>query len=78
MLETARALTAGPPLRNSYGNKAIVDADGEPLYAELAVLRLLQHLGALPDPLPTRLSSFLRTPVQNTRGETVGEVLPAQ
>lgn len=39
-----------------------------------AVLRLLQHLGALPDPLPARLQDFARTRVKNTRGEVVGEV----
>jgi L-asparaginase II len=39
-----------------------------------AVLRLLQHLGALPEHLPTRLDEFLRRPVRNTRGETVGEI----
>jgi L-asparaginase II len=41
------------------------------------VLRLLQHLGALPDPLPARLAPFLCTPLHNTRGEIVGEVRPA-
>ena len=56
---------------------AIKVEDGAVRAQHPAVLRLLQHLGALPDPLPARLSSFLRTPVQNTRGETVGEVLPA-
>jgi L-asparaginase II len=39
-----------------------------------AVLRLLQVLGALPDPLPARLQDFARTRVKNTRGEVVGEV----
>jgi len=41
-----------------------------------AVLRLLQHLGALPDRLPPRLAEYARTRVRNTRGEVVGEVLP--
>lgn len=41
-----------------------------------AVLRLLQHLGALPDPLPPSLEKLLVEPVRNTRGETVGEVRP--
>jgi L-asparaginase II len=41
-----------------------------------SVLRLLQHLGALSDPLPPRLAEFLRRPVRNTRGEVVGEVRP--
>lgn len=39
-----------------------------------AVLRLLQLLGVLPDEIPPRLASFLRTPIVNTRGVTVGEV----
>ena len=39
-----------------------------------SVLRLLQHLDALPDPLPPRLADFLNRPVRNTRGETVGVV----
>jgi L-asparaginase II len=39
-----------------------------------AVLRLLQLLDALPDPLPTRLQDFARTRVRNTRGEIVGDV----
>ncbi|MCC6319317.1 MAG: asparaginase [Gemmatimonadaceae bacterium] len=39
-----------------------------------AVLRLLQLLGALPDPLPQRLQDFARTRVRNTRGEVVGDV----
>ena len=41
-----------------------------------ALLRLLQHLGALPDPLPQRLQEFARKPVRNTRNEIVGEVRP--
>ncbi|HEX6965905.1 MAG TPA: asparaginase [Gemmatimonadaceae bacterium] len=43
-----------------------------------AVLRLLQHLGALPETLPPRLTSFLRAPLVNTRGEVVGEIRPAE
>ena len=39
-----------------------------------AVIRLLQHLGALPEELPRRLESFARAPVHNSRGELVGEV----
>jgi L-asparaginase II len=41
-----------------------------------AVIRLLQHFGALPSPLPQRLEEYARRPVRNTRGETVGEVRP--
>ncbi|HWG52527.1 MAG TPA: asparaginase [Gemmatimonadaceae bacterium] len=41
-----------------------------------AVLRLLQLLDVLPDPLAAPLASFLRTPIINTRGVTVGEVRP--
>ena len=39
-----------------------------------ALIRLLQHLGALPEHLPARLADFARTRVRNTRGATVGEV----
>ena len=41
-----------------------------------AVIRLLQHFGVLTNTLPQRLEEFLRRPVRNTRGETVGEVRP--
>ncbi len=41
-----------------------------------AVLRLLQHLGALPDPLPDRLAEFAWRPVRDSRGEVVGHVGP--
>ena len=39
-----------------------------------AVLRILQLFDVLPAELPERLGEFLRRPVRNTRGETVGEV----
>jgi L-asparaginase II len=39
-----------------------------------AVLRVLQLLDVLPATLPPRLDEFLRRPVRNTRGETVGEI----
>jgi L-asparaginase II len=42
-----------------------------------AVLRLLQRLDVLPEPLPPRLAELLARPVRNTRGEVVGELLPA-
>ncbi len=42
-----------------------------------AVLRALQHVGALPPSLPARLAEFLRRPLRNSRGEVVGEVRPA-
>ncbi len=41
-----------------------------------AVLRLLQHLGGLPDTLSPRLQRVLVDHVRNTRGEVVGEVRP--
>jgi L-asparaginase II len=40
-----------------------------------ALLRLLQELDALPSPLSPRLQEFMRRPVKNTRGESVGEVV---
>jgi L-asparaginase II len=39
-----------------------------------AVLRVLQVFDVLPAELPPRLDEFLKRPVRNTRGETVGEV----
>ena len=42
-----------------------------------AVLRLLQHLGTLPETLPPRLEEFAHRPLRNTRGEIVGEVRSA-
>ncbi len=41
-----------------------------------AVIRLLQYLDVLPAELPPRLAAFLRTPIVNTRGATVGEIRP--
>jgi L-asparaginase II len=40
-----------------------------------ALLRLLQELDALPSPLSPRLAEWMRRPVKNTRGESVGEVV---
>jgi L-asparaginase II len=39
-----------------------------------ALLRLLQEIDELPDPLPARLHEWMHKPVKNTRGECVGEV----
>lgn len=41
-----------------------------------AVISVLQHYGALPDPLPPRLADFARRSLRNTRGEIVGEIRP--
>jgi len=41
-----------------------------------AVIRLLQYLDVLPAEPPARLAGFLRTPIVNTRGATVGEIRP--
>ena len=40
-----------------------------------ALLRLLQELDALPSQLTPRLAEWMRKPVKNTRGESVGEVV---
>ena len=50
--------------------------DGAQRAQYTAVLRLLQHLDALPDPLPPRLAEFARKRVRNTRNEVVGEIRP--
>src|SRR5438105_2740460 len=39
-----------------------------------ALLRVLEELDALPDPLPPKLSEWMHKPVKNTRGECVGQV----
>lgn len=35
----------GPPVEDDYGGKPVLDHDGEPLFAELAILRLLEEEG---------------------------------
>lgn len=35
----------GNPIANTYGGKAVIDFNGEPLFAELAVLKLFQENG---------------------------------
>jgi L-asparaginase II len=47
--------------------------DGSPRAQYPAMIRLLQELDALPEPLPSRLSDILHKPVRNSRGEVVGE-----
>jgi L-asparaginase II len=42
-----------------------------------AVLRMLELLGALPAQLSPKLAEYARTRIRNTRGEIVGELLPA-
>jgi L-asparaginase II len=55
---------------------AIKVEDGSQRAQHAAVIRLLQLLGVLSEDLPARLAAFGRSPVVNTRGETVGELLP--
>jgi L-asparaginase II len=47
--------------------------DGSQRAQQPALIRILQDLDALPDPLPPRLEDFLVRGVKNSRGETVGE-----
>jgi hypothetical protein len=35
----------GEPLKDTYGGKQVIDSNGEPVFAELAILRLLQVEG---------------------------------
>ncbi len=53
---------------------AIKVEDGAQRAQVPALLRLLQEIAALPDPLPPRLDELMHKPVKNTRGESVGEV----
>lgn len=55
---------------------AIKVADGAARAQYPAVLRTLQQLGVLDDPLPPPLADWLVRPVRNTRGAVVGEVRP--
>ena len=53
---------------------AIKVEDGAQRAQVPALLRLLQEIDALPDPLPPKLAELTHKPVKNTRGETVGEI----
>jgi L-asparaginase II len=55
---------------------AIKVEDGAPRAQFPALVRLLQHLDALPANLPPRLDEFLKRQIRNTRGESVGEIRP--
>jgi L-asparaginase II len=54
---------------------AIKVEDGTQRAQVPALLRVLQELGALPSELSPRLQEWMRKPVKNTRGESVGEVV---
>ncbi|MEO5589214.1 MAG: asparaginase [Gemmatimonadaceae bacterium] len=47
--------------------------DGNQRAQQPALIRLLQDLDALPDPLPARLAELVQRPIRNSRGEIVGE-----
>ena len=53
---------------------AIKVEDGAQRAQVPALLRLLQEIEALPDPLPPKLAEWMYKPVKNTRGECVGQV----
>jgi L-asparaginase II len=53
---------------------AIKVEDGAQRAQYVAVIRLLQLIGALPESLPPRLADLSRKPVRNSRNEVVGEV----
>jgi L-asparaginase II len=55
---------------------AIKVEDGAQRAQYPAVLRLCQHLGALPEELPEVLVDRLVAPIRNTRNEVVGEIRP--
>jgi hypothetical protein len=38
-------LWRGSPIADTYGGKAVLDVNGEPVFAELAILRLIQESG---------------------------------
>lgn len=53
---------------------AIKVADGALRAQHAAAVAALVQLGELTNPLPGRLADFLRKPIRNSRGETVGEI----
>jgi L-asparaginase II len=55
---------------------AIKVEDGAQRAQHVAVIRVLQRIGALPESLPPRLADLARKPVRNTRNEVVGEIRP--
>ncbi len=61
-------------LRDRAIGFAIKVADGQARAQYPAVLRLLQHLDALPGTLPPRLHDLLVTTIHDTRGHAVGSV----
>jgi L-asparaginase II len=56
---------------------AIKVEDGATRAQYPAVLRMLEYLGALPSQMSPRLAEYARTRIRNTRGEVVGELMPA-
>lgn len=54
---------------------AIKVEDGTQRAQVPALLRVLQELDALPSQLSPRLAEWMRKPVKNTRGESVGEIV---
>jgi L-asparaginase II len=64
-------------LRDRGIGLAVKVADGHSRAQFPAVLRLLQHLDALPSTLPARLAGVLVAPVFDTRGAVIGEIRPA-
>lgn len=56
---------------------AVKVEDGAARAQYVAVLALLEHLGALPQPFPDTLRDFGARAVRNTRGETVGDIRTA-
>ncbi len=63
-------------LRDRAIGFAIKVADGQARAQYPAVLRLLQHLDALPGTLSPRLHDLLVTTIHDTRGDAVGNVRP--
>jgi L-asparaginase II len=56
---------------------AIKVEDGATRAQYPAVLRMLELLGALPENISPKLAEYGRARIRNTRGEVVGELLPA-
>lgn len=57
----------GTPVTDSYGGKPVLNIDGEPLFAELAVLRLLEKDGFDGVWVDTFGNRFRRTMTKDSR-----------
>ena len=56
---------------------AVKIADGSARARSVALLAILEHLGALPDDVRHKLQTHISPTIENSRGLTVGQIRPA-